>query len=331
MQTCCALKRMTRAALVCAALAWGAGHGAARVLAAAEPEAKKGEEKGERMGPQADQAIPGQRLLTCGHSFHTWVCDIITEMAKAADIKGHEQCFVSYIGHSRAIDHAEILNGKNEPGLALFAGKIDVVSLSAMWVPDEGIEKFARVGFEHNPNIRVTVQEFWLPLDRWDPTEQTASKPVDHNAATVAELRKQHEPYIQGMEDYFRAVNKKLGKDVLYAVPVGQAVIALREKIIAGQAPGVKTQAALFGDSWGHAGGIGVIQALSAYCHFAVFYRRNPAGLPAPAVLANVKAPEKEELNKLLQKLAWEAVLADPLSGVKAEAAAAPSASGPKK
>jgi hypothetical protein len=31
-------------------------------------------------------------------------------------------------------------------------------------------------------------------------------------------------------------INHKLGKQVLFVVPMGQAVIALREKIIAGQA-----------------------------------------------------------------------------------------------
>jgi hypothetical protein len=41
-------------------------------------------------------------------------------------------------------------------------------------------------------------------------------------------------------------------------------------------------------------------------------------GLPVPAALQGV--PQSEELNTLLQQLAWDAVTHYPMSGVKAEA-----------
>ena len=63
------------------------------------------------------------------------------------------------------------------------------------------------------------------------------------------------------------------------------------------------------------------LQALVAYCHFAVIYRRSPMGLPTPAVLAraNNRAWDQDP-NRLLQELAWDAVTHHPLSGVKAQA-----------
>jgi len=71
----------------------------------------------------------------------------------------------------------------------------------------------------------------------YDPTYPLKTKQkVDHNAATIAEIRKQHEPYIQGMDDHIRELNARLHKQVLFIVPVGQAVIALREKIITSSA-----------------------------------------------------------------------------------------------
>jgi len=39
--------------------------------------------------------------------------------------------------------------------------------------------------------------------------------------------------------------------------------------------------------------------------------------LPVPAVLAKMKLPEEEKLNRLLQEIAWESVTTHPLSGVK--------------
>ena len=59
------------------------------------------------------------------------------------------------------------------------------------------------------------------------------------------------------------------------------------------------------------------MQALVAYCNYAVIYRRSPVGLPVPEVLKRAKLGDQEEkLNRLLQELAWEAVTQHPLSGV---------------
>jgi hypothetical protein len=93
-------------------------------------------------------------------------------------------------------------------------------------------------------------------------------------------------------------------------------VIALRTKIIAGDAPGLKEQNDLFTDPIGHARP--PLQALVAYVYYGAIYERSPVGLPVPAVLA--KAPEAEKLNRLLQEIAWNAVTQHELSGVKAAA-----------
>ena len=260
-------------------------------------------------------AAKGQRVFTCGHSFHVWVVPILSEMAKAAGIGDHEVAGVSRIGGSRVIQHWDVPEEKNEAKRALRDGKVDVLTLSPIWLPDEGIEKFATLALEHNPNIRVTVQEYWLPNDEYVPVYplQTRKK-VDHDAATMAALRKAHESYFHDMDECVRDLNKRLGKDVVRVVPVGQAVLALREKIIVGQVPGLKTQAELFRDSWGHP--TQPIQALAAYCHFAAIYHRNPAGLPRPAILT-AKPEWDDKLNRLLQELAWDAVIHHPLSGVR--------------
>jgi hypothetical protein len=74
----------------------------------------------------------------------------------------------------------------------------------------------------------------------------------------------------------------------------------------------------LFRDTWGHANA--PLRVLSGYCHFAVIYRRSPAGLPVPTDLARANNPEwGEKLNRLLQELAWEAVIRHPMSGVTAK------------
>lgn len=266
-------------------------------------------------GKLADPITQGQRVFTCGHSFHVWVPGIVTDLCKLAEIPNHVQVGVSSIGGSRIIQHWDIAEDKNTAKTALRTGKVDVLTLSPIFLPDPGIENFTTLALEHNKDIRVIVQPIWL---RWDIYEPTTARPakVDHNAITGEELRKRHAGHFQKMDEHIRDLNKKYGKTVMYVAPAPQAVIALREKIIAGQAPGLKEQEDLFTDALGH--GKPPLQALVAYCNYAVIYRRSPVGLPVPAILKQAKLGDQEEkLNRLLQELAWEAVLQHPLSGVR--------------
>ncbi|HEX7901484.1 MAG TPA: hypothetical protein VF950_27240 [Planctomycetota bacterium] len=253
---------------------------------------------------------PGRRVLSAGHSFHVFMPGILKELASG--IPGHAQVDTQSIGGSRVIQHWDLADEKNKAKTALKTGKVDVFTLSPIFLPDEGIAQFTQLALEHNPGIRVTLQEFWLP---WDTADKAQMKDnlVDRDAMTGEELRKRHAPYFQSVDDHVRELNKSYGKPVVYVVPVGQAVVALREKIIAGQAPGLKTQGELFTDGIGHVRA--PVQALNAYCHFAVIYRKSPVGLPMPGVLKKAEAPDA--LNRLLQELAWEAVVAHPLSGVQ--------------
>ena len=268
-------------------------------------------------GPSEPTTPPaGLRVYTAGHSFHYWVADIVADMARGAGIQGHKVAGISCIGGSRVIQHWDVPDDKNDLKKALTAGTVDVLTLSPIWLPDEGIEKLARLAYEHNPNVRVTVQEFWLPNDEYLPLyPQPADHKVDHDAADLTLLRKHYAQYARDMDNVIRDVNKKLGKQVVFAVPAGDACDRLREKIVAGKASKLTKQSELFTDTWGHPSP--VLEALAGYCHYAVIYRRSPVGLPMPQILAGNKNWNDEKLNRLLQELAWEAVRRHPLSGVK--------------
>lgn len=278
------------------------------------PTAGAGEEKSPKL---AEPITKGQRVFTCGHSFHVWVPGIVADLANKAEISGHVQVGISSIGGSRIIQHWDIADEKNKAKDALKSGKVDVLTLSPIFLPDDGIEKFTNLALEHNKDIRICVQPIWLRWDVYEPTTKVPAK-VDHNAITVEELRKRHAAYFKSMDDYIQESNKKLGKTVLFEVPAPQAVIALREKIIEGKAPGLKTQENLFTDALGH--GTAPLQVLVAYCNYAVIYRRSPVGLPVPNALKPAKfGDDEEKLNRLLQEIAWETVTQHPLSGIRSE------------
>jgi antitoxin (DNA-binding transcriptional repressor) of toxin-antitoxin stability system len=254
-------------------------------------------------------------VFTCGHSFHVWVPDILADLAGKAGIAGHTQVGVSSIGGSRVVQHWAIPDDKNKAKAALRTGRVDVLTLSPIYLPDEGLADFTALALEHNKDVRVLVQPIWL---RWDVHEPTMKRPgkVDHDAVTAAELRERHAPYLTSIDEHVRALNAKHGRPVAFVVPAPQSLIALRERIIDGKAPGLKTQGALFTDALGH--GTAPLKVLVAYCNYAVVYRRSPVGLTAPAALRAANLGENEApLNRLLQELAWDAATGHPLSGVR--------------
>ena len=262
-----------------------------------------------------EEAAPpaGLKVLTAGHSFHVWMPPLVAEMAKAAGIQGHEQLAISSIGGSKVIQHWDLPPEKNKAKPILEAGKADLFTMAPTFLPDPGIENFTKLGLEHNSKIRFTLQQNWVPFE--DPElwlSKSRPKSIDRDVITLAQLRAKHDPYFKMIEDHVKELNARIPAAKIAIVPSGEAVLALRDKVIKGEAPGIKTQNELFTDVLGHPGP--QVRVLSAYCHFAVIYRRSPVGLPVNGLLA--KLPEAEKLNQLLQEIAWKAVTGHPMSGV---------------
>jgi hypothetical protein len=273
----------------------------------------------------------GQRIYASHHSFYLGIPDILKGIAPAGGYQDQVIVGSDLIGGSKTLQHWIVPDAQNKTKQALMTGQVDVLILTPVYLPDDGIENFAQFGLQYNPNLRVALMEFWLPYDVYNPSiydhsykPQTGEPPlmprpgkVDHNAATIDALRQMHTYYFQTMDGLVSSLNQKLGHPVIFVVPMGQAVLALREKVIAGQAPGIKDQESLFRDQLGHPQP--PMQVLEAYCFYSVIYRKSPVGLPVPSVLAKATwiPPEDDApLNLLLQQLAWDAVTHHPLSGV---------------
>lgn len=259
----------------------------------------------------------GQRVATCGHSFHVFTYRQVEQIAASAGLK-HQLVGLSSIGGSTVQKHWDVPEEKSAVKQVLKAGGADVLTLSPIWLPDEAIEQFVKLGIEHNPALRITVQEYWMPNDEYEPVYplQTRKK-VDHNATDLAKLHDATIRYAKDIEDYVKGINQRLGKDAVLIVPVGMAAVTLREKIVKGEAPGLKQQSELFRDNWGHA--LLPLQLLSSYCHYAVIYRKSPVGLPVPLAFRTLKDmsdADKTKLNTLLQQIAWDTVSAHPMSGI---------------
>ena len=96
-----------------------------------------------------------------------------------------------------------------------------------------------------------------------------------------------------------------------FVVPSSDAVYTLREHIIRGEVPGVTAQHEIFADAMGHPRP--PIVNLVSYVWFAAMYRQSPVGLKA---LVDANDPTSAARELLLQQIAWNAVVAEPMSGV---------------
>ena len=266
---------------------------------------------------RAEQPAP-TRVFVCAHSFMIFTAKLLPSLAQAANFS-YASAGQQMIGGSRVLQHWNLPDEKNVAKAALREGKVDVLTLSPhMLLPDEGIDNFTKLGVEKNPNLRVFVQASWPGFDG----QQAGNfKNEDRNSATVGSLQvirtMLRERWNTALEAQVRALNSAVGRETVHIIPVGDAVFALREHIAKGTAPGLTQQTDLFRDPIGHPRE--PLAALVCYCHFAAITGRSPVGLPVPAELQ--KLPHAAELNTLLEQLAWDAVSAYPLSGVKTAAA----------
>jgi len=273
----------------------------------------------------AQDAVPlqGQKIFITGHSFHMFVPPLLTENAKLAGIEGQEIVGTQGIGGSTVTQHWDKAEDQNGLKKALRAGVADVYTCAPhLFIPDPAIEKIADLMIEKRPDARLLVQISWFPYDTQKNYDERRKKDgfvnADRDQAKIEDLRESAQEWHGRMSKQIREINAKLlpqvKHQVVYLVPVGAAVLKLRQNIVDGKVPGV-TQSSLFTDPIGHV--TAPIRMLTGYCHYAVIYGRSPVGLPVPPGLRNQNRPETSpEFVRMLQECAWEAVLNEPLSGV---------------
>jgi dienelactone hydrolase len=259
----------------------------------------------------------GQRVFYASHSLMWYAPKPLGELADAAGIKDHKLVGLQMLGASKTLQHWNLLDAKNQAKQALKKGEVDVFVMSPIQFPDEGIDNFVKLGLDNNPNMRFLVQISW---GGWDIDNQDfpkgATNNVDRNK-NPEQLKKLYERNIKAAEEQADAINKKVGKKVVFLVPSAQAVVAIRTKIYNKEIAGLAKQDELFSDAMSHPAA--PLEALNTYLHYAMIYGQSPVGLPMPSLLNKAKKVAwDEKFNRALQELAWETVSGYPYSGVGA-------------
>jgi hypothetical protein len=256
---------------------------------------------------------PGLNLVVTGHSFHLPVMGTLDQVVKAAGIANHRLAARQMIGGSSVTQHWDLPDEKNTAKTALRGGGIETMTMSPNWViPDPAIDQFVDLGLEKNPAMRFHIQVSWFAWDGMEPPLRVKAN-GERDAKTVADLRAANDPFRAAIAAQAAATNARLGREAVFLVPVGEAVLRLREKVISGEVPGVTKQSALFTDSIGHA--TPTVLQLAAYVQYVCLYRRDPAGLTCFETAGDEASSAR---NRLLQQIALAASEDEPMSGVKA-------------
>jgi hypothetical protein len=277
----------------------------------------------------------GQHYYMATHSFNVFIGpntrsgDVgpLAKLVAEAEIEGHENLGIQMIGGSTPMQHWNQGDGDDSENLAkvaLRAGGVDVFTMSPNAImPEEGIDLFADLMIETNPQGRILVQNSW---SAWDGTGTTSSvggagvpdfSLADHDRADLETVQGWIESlhseggYLDRLRGQLVGINRRAGRDMAYVVPSADAVYRLRQEVLLGRIPGIAKQSELFRDGMGHPNA--AIVNLVSYVWFTVMYRQPATGLTALIDLDDPTSPERE---RLLQQIAWEAAAGEPMSGL---------------
>ena len=294
--------------------------------------------------PIAQPIEQGQKYVMATHSFNVFIgpgrsadpadgpsSGPLALLAAERGKTGHRALAVQMIGGSTPIQHWNQGDGddaKNIAKVALRQGGVDVFTMSPNAImPEPAIDLFGDLVIETNPDARIMVQNSWSAWDGNGSTvviegsEERPQRPdftnEDHDNADIATidgwLSTLEAPggYLERLRTQLQGINERAGRTMAYVVPSATAVYELRKAVLEGRVPGISKQSDLFRDGLGHVTEPGV--NLVTYVWFAAMYRESPLGLTA---LIDSQDPTSAEREQLLQQIAWDAVLAEPMSGV---------------
>jgi hypothetical protein len=287
----------------------------------------------------------GQKIVMATHSFNVFVGPTranarvpgsvdspgpLAALAAERGKAGHETLQVQMIGGSTPMQHWNQGNGDDSKNLAksaLLAGgdKVSVFTMSPnARMPEEGIDLFGDFVIKHNPNARIMVQSSWSAYDGKGTTPSVGGSGggsftnAERDNITLADLNRwlagqeeRGDNYLVRLRTQLEGIDKRAGKQITYVVPSSVAVYNLRKEVLAGKVPGVAKQSELFRDPIGHP--TQPTANLVTYVWYAAMYRESPVGLKA---LVKADDPTSAAREKLLQQIAWNAVVSEPKSGV---------------
>jgi hypothetical protein len=265
------------------------------------------------------------RIVGTGHSFMGPGFKALTAIARDAGLKQPPLCLHTGGGVTGSARY----KWEQENGIFQFDGKpvpkllasIANAEWDAMvWGPyyhDRPQYYSCWIDFclKYNPNMK-----FYL-MDGWPQIDQLPERPTSDDEFTEELIARMGEVKQESFDKNVRALEKKYPGKV-FTLPTCDAMVLAAQRQIRGELPGVegihrlagKKERSLWRDRIGHLGpGFG---NLEGYVFYATLYGRSPELIEGDVHFGGNPDYPSSELDRVFRKVAWQAVIDNPHSGV---------------
>ncbi|TWU60511.1 hypothetical protein Poly51_07870 [Rubripirellula tenax] len=168
---------------------------------------------------------------------------------------------------------------------------------------------------KHDQDMKFYLSDAWPQLDQLNPIPTTEDELTDAVVARMhAEKREAYGPIIRELNDMYG--------DCVFVLPTSRAMVLAVEYYHRGELPGVEGihkavgghERSLWRDRLGHLGH--GMESLEGYVFYATLYGRSPE-----LIERDVPFPQKGDypstnLDRVFRKIAWQAAISDPMSGI---------------
>jgi hypothetical protein len=268
------------------------------------------------------------RIVATGHSFMAPGFGTFPRIANAAGFE--QQALFTHTGGG--VTGSARYKWEQENGIFQFDGKPRPKLLSSisnakwdamMWGPfynDRAEYYSCWIDFclKYNPDMKFYLSDAWPQIDQFKtyPTSQD-------ELTSEAFVRLGQEKYAT-YEKIISELNKKYPGKV-YILPTCEAMVLAVQYYHRGELPGVegihklvgKKERSLWRDRIGHLGP--GFANLEGYVFYATIYGRSPELIKEKIRLSGNADYPNADLDRTFRKIAWQAVLNNPLSGIKDE------------
>ncbi|TWT75749.1 hypothetical protein CA13_73220 [Planctomycetes bacterium CA13] len=265
------------------------------------------------------------RIVGTGHSFMMPGYKTLPLIARAAGFQ--QPPLLTHVGGG--ITGSARYKWEEENGIFQFDGRPKPMLLSSiagaqwdamMWGPyyDDRTEYYSCwIDFchQHNQNINFYLSDAWPQLD------QLKQIPRSEDELTSEVVAQMHQDKRATYQPLIEQLNRKYGNHV-FVLPTSQAMVLAVDYYHRGQLPGVEgihkaiggKERSLWRDRLGHLGN--GMESLEGYVFYATLYGRSPELIAGKKPITTAKDYPSPELDRMFRKIAWQAVITDPLSGV---------------
>ncbi len=167
----------------------------------------------------------------------------------------------------------------------------------------------------HNQDMKFYLSDAWPQLDQLNPIPTSEAELTDEVVARMhVENRDTYEPLVTQLNETYG--------DCVFVLPTSRAMVIAVEYYHRGELSGVQglhkaiggKERSLWRDRLGHLGA--GMEAIEGYVFYATLYGRSPELIEGVIAFPSQNGYPSAELDQAFRKIAWQAAVSDPLSGV---------------